>query len=117
MQDGDYIVIVLALEILVASEKCIERKPLNALGEKRGGFDLRIDGLGKVLCERQAEDEGAEVIDGSHAANIMREDGFRVEFHVLASLLGGDGNGLARSVNTCSGDATVEHAKVVEVEK
>src|SRR5262249_1210903 len=118
VQDGDGIVIILALEVLVAAKIRIKGKSLDALGHKSHRLDLRINRLGEVLSKGQAEDERTEIVNGGHGANIVGKDGFRVELDVFAALLGGGGAGLAGyRVDAGGGNAAIEHAKIIEVEE
>src|SRR6185312_1854171 len=64
-----------------------------------------------------AEDKRAEIVNGSHAANVVREDGFRVELHIFTALWGCLRFAYSLSIHARSGNAAVNHAKIVEIEE
>src|SRR5262249_60786227 len=55
--------------------------------------------------------------NGSNAANVRGEDGFRVELYVLAALLGCRRYRLALGIDAAGGDAAIEYAEIVEVDR
>ena len=55
VQNRDYIVIILALEVLVARHKTIEGKALKVLGEEGRRLHLGIHCLRKILSKSQPE--------------------------------------------------------------
>src|SRR5205807_1485969 len=105
MKNSDQIAQVGALKILVAGSKRIQRKAFHGLGEKRNRLYLGIHGLGKVFRKGQPEDKRAEIVQRSHAPDVMRENGLPVQFDIFTSLVL-----LERA------SAAVNHAEKIKVE-